>query len=245
MSENRIPDFYWEQLALGELDPEMSEKLMSLPEAESRLASLKKDNEAFLNEFPPEWMASALKKKSENSKTLPFKRAFTVLPLVAAAALAFALVLPRESSQVIPPSGEAGIRIKGGTELKIYKASQEDALVLSQGDQVFQGDQLQLSYVSSGEEYGVIFSVDGRGVATLHYPEYGTRSAQLDPGTVDLSYSYILDDAPGFERFYFVFAQDPFDYDDIIKKARNAGMGGEISVPKGLRLQSILLKKGD
>ncbi|HEX8539626.1 MAG TPA: ActD-like protein, partial [Cystobacter sp.] len=68
---------------------------------------------------------------------------------------------------------------------------------------------------------GVIFSVDGRGTVTLHAPERGLDAMPLAPsGTHALPQAYALDDAPAFERFFFVTSDDPFSLEEVLAPAR-------------------------
>ncbi|MCG8418687.1 MAG: DUF4384 domain-containing protein [Proteobacteria bacterium] len=83
------------------------------------------------------------------------------------------------------------------------------------------GDLIQISYRSSGYRHGVILSIDGRGEVTLHYPDTENAATLLEvSGKVKLKYSYELDDAPGFERFFFITSQRPVDVNLIMSSAR-------------------------
>ncbi|MDE2832664.1 MAG: hypothetical protein OXN20_21310, partial [Gemmatimonadota bacterium] len=68
---------------------------------------------------------------------------------------------------------------------------------------------------------GVIVSVDGRGTVTRHLPASGTSAVRLIQGDpVPLDYSYELDDAPKWERFYFLTADASFDVRDVVQVAK-------------------------
>ncbi|MFP2913278.1 ActD protein, partial [Pyxidicoccus sp. 3LFB2] len=83
------------------------------------------------------------------------------------------------------------------------------------------GDVLQVSYVSGGRAHGVLVSVDGRGAVTLHHPATLSGSTALTPGeTAALGHAYELDDAPEFERFLFVTAEEPLDVASVLEAAR-------------------------
>jgi hypothetical protein len=99
---------------------------------------------------------------------------------------------------------------KVGTHSEKLKASQR----------VKAKDLLQVSYVSSGASYGVIFSVDSLGGITLHLPEsYGVAEKLNQTDEVILSNSFELDRAPGFERFYFITSSKSFDVKTVISEA--------------------------
>lgn len=64
---------------------------------------------------------------------------------------------------------------------------------------------MQVSYVAAGNRFGVVVSVDGRGGVTLHHPASPRDVPRVKArGETPLPYAFELDDAPGFERFFFV-----------------------------------------
>jgi hypothetical protein len=96
----------------------------------------------------------------------------------------------------------------------------------------------------------VILSVDGRGVVTQHLPRDGTQAARLAAESqVLLDFAYELDDAPRWERFYFVAGPAPFDATPVIEAARGVAASGAASPPPALPLRmnvrqsSVLLVK--
>ena len=91
---------------------------------------------------------------------------------------------------------------------------------------------MQLSYVCADPEYALIVSVDGNGVVTSHFPEDSTDSALLEKGgEFPLSYSYKLDDAPSFERFYLVTSNEEFSLESIEDFLLSiSGISGKIEV---------------
>ena len=86
----------------------------------------------------------------------------------------------------------------------------------------YAGDLIQVFYRAAGKPFGVIVSVDGRGTVTRHLPASGTRAVRLIQGDpVSLDYSYELDDAPNWERFYFLTANTSFDVRDVTRAAKD------------------------
>jgi hypothetical protein len=64
----------------------------------------------------------------------------------------------------------------------------------------------------------VIFSIDGRARVTLHFPASERETPSLDSsGEVVLPYGYRLDDAPRFERFYFVTSAEEFSVSALLE----------------------------
>ena len=151
------------------------------------------------------------------------------LPAAAALALVFILLFSQQTQ--FPggaPSGESphdqpGIRLKG-MEPGIYafRKSGEEPEPLSAGAMVSEGDLLQLGFVAPGADNAVLFSVDGRGVVTLHYPQALSGSADFsERGMVLLESSYRLDDAPDFERFYLLTSGSELDAGTILEEVRS------------------------
>lgn len=123
---------------------------------------------------------------------------------------------------VVDEAGDvtAGIeRIKGlDPVLRVYRQSgPSGAEALTDESTAFTGDHLQVAYRAAGFRYGVIFSVDGNGYLTLHYPATVEESSELvQEGEVVLPYAYVLDDAPAFESFYMVLSTRQIEVDSLI-----------------------------
>ena len=101
-------------------------------------------------------------------------------------------------------------------KLFIYKKDGNNIVLLGSRTHVDADDILQVSYLSGSDTYGAIFSVDGNGVVTQHFPDLGNAAAKLVTGReVSLDFAYKLDDAPGFERFFFVSGSKPFSFNEF------------------------------
>jgi hypothetical protein len=80
-------------------------------------------------------------------------------------------------------------------------------------------------------------SIDGRGAVTMHLPPAGTHAAALkNEPTVLLDQAYELDDAPRWERFYFVTGDAAFDAAPVLQAARDAANGHSQQPPPDLAL---------
>ena len=82
-------------------------------------------------------------------------------------------------------------------------------------------------------------------MVTRHLPAAGTLAAPLKTGPpFALPEAYRLDDAPGFERFYFVAADQPFAVDLVLTAVSHpAGAEGRLALPAGLDQYSFALRK--
>lgn len=265
MRRARVPDLLVEQLALGELPPDRAAKVRAQLEAEpdgfERLAKIRRSNDELLFQYPPRQIAPAVAKRAGIQPKKSRSQWFFVLP-VAAAAAAFAL-MARNGSNVMTgslseqePSATSAAEViltKGQPRLVIYKKTETGSELLQPGAKVHARDTLQLQYLAGEEKwrYGVAFSIDGKGAVTLHYPEQIGQPQDLQAGkAVALPHAYELDDAPDFERFFFVASEEPVDINAILIGAnsmaahKEAAAAGYLNLPQGQFSQwSMTLRK--
>lgn len=111
-------------------------------------------------------------------------------------------------------------RAKGGPRLVAYRKQGDGAERLRNGTRAHELDLVQLGYVAAGRPFGAIISLDGVGVVTVHHPSWAEEEPQLaGPGTRYLAFSFELDDAPGYERFFLVTAWEPFSLELVLTAA--------------------------
>jgi hypothetical protein len=246
-------ELYYEQILLGELPQDGINKDIYDEEV---LKRLKLSNEEILKKYSPRIMAVSIKKKiDEEEKNLvvkaPFKMRKVYIPLSAAAVfLFFFTMLPifQHSISETNTTQTENIRLKGqNPSLYIYRGSQKDAELLKNNSNVKERDLLQLSYDSAGSKYGIIFSIDGRGTVTLHFPDNIYSNTRLDfGGKVYLPYSYELDNAPFFERFFFLTSDNELDVREVMEKAGRIAKGNKsemLTLAPEIKQQSIILFK--
>lgn len=243
----RIPDWMLERYALGELPPdraaEIGERIAGRPEEEARLRALREADRAFLAAHPPRNVVAAiqgrLKGRAGARRPLAFRRP-VLASLAAAASLALVLGL------FLGEEEDEGIRTKGLVPaLVVHRSRGGEIERLAEGALARAGDLVQLSYVAAGMRHGLVLSIDGSGVVSLHHPVTGEWAAELDPrGTIALPHAYELDAAPEFERFFFVFSDDPFRVHEVLEAARRAPTGAErLPLDDHLEQVSFLLRK--
>ena len=111
--------------------------------------------------------------------------------LASALVLVFVVLQNRNTPSSQDPEGgfHQATRIKGEEDIDmsqpqiiIYRKSGEQCGNIKNGDSASQGDLLQIAYVPAGMTYGVIFSIDGNGVVTLHHPDHAGGSERSDSG---------------------------------------------------------------
>lgn len=278
----RVPELLLEKLALGELPQERAAALRQRlgGAGELRLAEIERSNAEILREHPAAEVAAAVRRRLARleAEAPPRRRGAGWLawaPVMAAAAVALVWWVGRDGEPAggggrsdapliakaepsLPPTkvgdsqGPETIYLKGDPRLMIDRVTDGRATRMSAGDAVAAGDLLQLGYIANGVQQGVVVSVDGAGVATLHFPASETASPVLDQGgRVGLPESYELDAAPGFERFFFVTvdgAEPALEPAKVMEAARVLAKGeraqdGELVLPQGWKQQSLLLRK--
>lgn len=220
-----------------------------------RLDALRAESAALLDRLPPAALAARVRVRSgaREASVATTPRCVWLVP-VAGATLAGVLAvtvwrLPQPST-VATAVGESGERIKGlAPELRVYRRDPAGAARLVDGAPAAPGDTLQLGIVPAGAEYGVVLSVDGNGIVTLHFPATPDASTALPAGGETLlPFAYTLDDAPRFERFYFVGGATPPDVRAVLDAARATTATGErattLPLSESLSQFSLLLRKG-
>ena len=266
MKDNEVPDLYIEKLLLDELSQEMKERLLEDPSVRRRLQELKAENRRILEEYPPGQMAKAIRNRDSWGRQSQAGQAESLLPrsararrpgwsrLVPAASFALlvlvgGLLMVTRGPAFFAPQPDT--RLKGAAaHLNVYMKTDAGAKLLEEGDRVSEGATLQVGYISGAREYGVIVSIDGRGAVTLHFPLSAAIGQSLEgEGEVLLPFAYTLDDAPDFERFFFVVSKRPFSVERVLEAAEALSEQAEtdksqdLVLPRRLEQSSILLLK--
>jgi hypothetical protein len=236
-------DWRLERLAQGELDEESAralERELGTETIKERLAQLRASNQEILARLPPATVAASIRRRLR-----PRRARWLVVALPLALAGAAAVVLA--------PRPQETVRIKGASHLYAYQAGArgDRPVRLAPGARVRPHDALQLAYTAGEARFGMVISVDGRGVVTQHLPaSHGGAAPPLATnGETSLPVSYELDDAPEFERFFFVTAVQPFGVDQVVQAARTLARSTSearhqpLPLPPDLAQESLLLEK--
>jgi len=246
-----VSDWQLERLAQGELDPATAgdiERKLGKDQTRQRLSELEASNQAILARLPPQMVSATIRRRLEERRA-PRGRMLmaAVLPFALAAGVWAVAVAPQVASG--PELGEY-IGVKGAAQLHAYRMRKDARPVrLKDAAPVRPHDTVQLAYTAGEARFGVVVSVDGRGVVTQHLPVNATAPAELAPGgETNLPRSYELDDAPGFERFFLVTAPKPFSVAEVLEAVRALAGAADaprksLSLPAGLSQESLLLKK--
>jgi anti-sigma factor RsiW len=238
-----VPDLYLERYLVGELpedDRRRIEQLLELdPELRGRLDALKESEGELARRYPAPDMADRIRGRlrqaaAERTQVSGPRAWGWLVPAVAAAAL----LLVVGPTLVPPPSPTDDILIKGAdAEVVVFRKTPSGSERLESGASALPGDLIRVGYRAAGHTFGVIVSTDGRGSVTQHLPRSGSQAASLEAGgTVLLDFSYELDDAPRWERFYLVTGSEPFELEPVRQAARRVATAGSERTPPALEL---------
>ena len=253
-----VQDWLLERYRLDELPEaerrQVQEALARDAGLRERLDDLDLSSEALLRQHPPTQLVAAVRDRTRSGverAMRPALRGWTPLAataVVTASLVGMALWYPwpaaRQDADVT--------RVKGiAPYLLLYRKAATEVERLPSAALARPHDVVQLAYQAGARRYGVILSVDGRGVVTRHLPVHGTQSAPLTSGRpVALTQSYELDDAPGFERFMLVTADEPFTVtvvEDALRR-QHASLGAaanerRLDLPDSMDQFSLVVKK--
>ena len=235
MKREKLPDFFIEQKALSELDNQYEGYFTEQPELMEKVNALGEDNRKILDSYPPEKMAALIRarmeKETKQEDTAPrksniIKFVSSPIPILAAAALALVIgIVPflTHEETLEDPAFVEGTRLKGlKPQVMVFKETNGEAKELGERSLVREHDLLQIEYNAGDYPYGMLLSIDGRGVITLHFPYSEYDSQKLERGAnARLPYAYELDDAPYYERFYFLFSKDTLPVGEILEQAES------------------------
>ncbi|MBM3294388.1 MAG: hypothetical protein FJY82_07655 [Candidatus Aminicenantes bacterium] len=260
MNTNPIPRWKLERYLLGELTKkemaEVDRRVRESPETAQAVEDLRRSDAELrrrlpAGEFVPRIIRAAAR-EGERTSAERFRRSLRrflvpAAPLAAAAGLLLFVML-RQTPDNRTKGGPAD---SGPARLEVYRKAGASVEILKDGDTVRAGDLLQIAYRPAGKLFGVIASLDGRGTVTLHYPESERALTRLAAGPlVRLETSYELDDAPGFECFYFLTAAAELDVREALSRiSASAKMKPEASkirldLPNGWDRFTVCYRKG-
>jgi hypothetical protein len=204
-----------------------------IPELKEKIDTIKNSNKEILNSYSEEKIVAEIKTKysySKEKKKITGRPSgqilkqfiFPVSIATAAVILFFTLPAIKTSFNDITGTNSSDIvRLKGNeSAIYLYRKIKNEVDNLANGSSAKSGDLLQIAYISKSDQYGIIFSIDGRGTVTLHYPASNISSTKLITGKkVLLNNSYELDDAPDFERFFLITSGSKLDVNTVLNAA--------------------------
>ncbi len=258
-----LPDWLVERAALDEVAPASRDRVERADphELAERIAALNAENAAELGAYPAgvavaqieQRIAVESKRRADRRRSVRL-RWFGLMSTAAVAAIVLLMVgRQTTTSNVQSPTDpdEEVTRVKGAARLLAFRQAGDHAERLEEDSLVQAGDMIQLRYHAAGQGFGVIASIDGAGVVTLHYPvddDAPPRATALAPKTTALPTAYVLDNAPAFERFFFITGDSPINVQLSLAcvralAARPDSATAPLELPSGLHQWSLRLRK--
>jgi hypothetical protein len=157
-------------------------------------------------------------------RTHPESRRSWRWALVAAPALAAAILLLVIMRDRGGPDDELGI--KGDATWQVFANRNGETFAVHDGSNLAAGDRIRFVVTPNGAPYVLVASVDGAGAASIYYPYGGTQSGPTHGARNELPGSIVLDAAPGPERLYAIFSDDPITADSVTEQLRMIGVRG-------------------
>lgn len=222
----KIPDHILEAVNCGERNASDLFSEYGEMNVKAALEQLKKSDEElreiFFNTSDAEKIYNKVIEKKNHRKFSFYK----IAPMAAAAALLIGF-LPVMVNRKTPARETE--RIKGkeiGPELFIYRQTDHEPELLRDNDRAFNGELIQIAYNSKGKKYGLIFSVDGNKNITVHLSGDNEHlcTTEIQNKITLLNYSFELDDAPEYEFFVFVTADEVLDLTECINLISETGI---------------------
>ncbi len=259
-----IPEWKLERYLTGDLPESDMREIREMEAADeifaNRVKMLREDSKAILRKLPYDRLAERLDSIPGRDTYGNGKLAnFNIIKFAAAAALVLAVMTVAVFSQrsiseqggtvlataantqvmevaMADASGADGLRIKGqSARMEVWKKTGDSAVQMENLGEAREGDEIQLRYAVAEKCYGLLFSMDGNGTITMHMGE-GNKAVGLEPGKMTtLPFAYKLDNAPKFEKFFFLTSKDEFEL--------NAGDIDASLKQDGVKTVSLTLRK--
>lgn len=251
-----LPDWLVERAALEEVPATSRARLDGADRAEldARIAELRDQNAAELSTYPAAQAIALIEQRVAGLRRRRRRVRLALLGVLGAATAAVVAVAAIKPPPVPPTVAiNDDVRAKGVARLTVFRQAGDHAEHLDEDAVVRAGDAIQLRYSASGALYGVIASVDGAGTVTLHYPvdeDAPALATALAAKPTSLPNAYVLDDAPKFERFFFITSADPIEVPQTLAALHALAKTDEsatakLELPAGQHQWSLRLRKPD
>ncbi len=241
----RVTDYQIEAWLRGELDADrraaVERAIAADPALAARVEALRSEDAAFLAAHPPDWFVAAVLDRNRAAARRRWVGGLTVVALAASALLGMRLLAADAPIGPVPLEPPEQIRVKGPS-LRVFTRVGDRAEPLRDGSTVPAGSTVQLVLLEGGVQ-GAVFSVDGRGAVTRHFPTTGDGSAELPAGPLPTAFT--LDMVADFERFFLVTGESAFGLAPVqdALAALDGDPDREPTLPPGLTAHPTLLRK--
>ena len=255
-----LPDWLVERAALDEVPAASRGRIADADPGElaRRTAELRDANASELAAYPAGPALTQIEARIGTRRAAHRRRLQRTVLGVATSGIVLVIavrVVGHHGTETAKPtiSDDDGIRAKGKARLVAFRQVGSQAEQLAPDALCRAGDVIQLRYNAGGKHYGVIASLDGAGVVTLHFPASEAappEATAIAPQTTALPHAYELDDAPRFERFFFLTADEPIDLQQSLAALhvlaqQDDSADAPLDLPLEVRQWSLRLRKPD
>ncbi|HEX4449258.1 MAG TPA: DUF4384 domain-containing protein [Kofleriaceae bacterium] len=162
--------------------------------------------------------------RTQPRKARPSWLVFAMPAFAVAVAVAVVALRPRPHVVAAPPPELA---IKGDATWQVFANRNGQTFTVHDGARLEPGDRIRFAVIPDGAHYLLVASIDGAGTVSIYYPFGGSESAALPAGDRSLlPGSIVLDAAPGPERMFAIFSDEPVVADQVADQLRAIGAGG-------------------
>lgn len=216
-----IPDWKLERFLTGDLPVKEMEEIQTLEKKDTflkrRIQELRENNKVILEELPFENLVEKLPKTKKqwnfNFGKLAIAAVFILALTLSCVLVNFILKTPANENvmEKMQVAVHTETRVKGfDARIEIWKKTETGIAQLENFDEVKAGDEIQVRYSVPEKCFGILFSMDGNGNLTQHMGN-AEKAIALLPGKMNsLPFAYKLDNAPHFEKFFFVTSKNEF-----------------------------------
>lgn len=228
----QLPDITLERFRLGELPLESIDAIhaqrLKDEALDRRLSDLEQSDAEIRGAYSQVDLATDVRARLAEQGRRPQSRVYAKWAIAMAVVLAAVVVVPIALMRGVADRTTDDERVKGSpVMLMIYRSTVTGSEALNDNDSARPGDMIRVGYRAATPAYGLILSIDGRGVITQHLPATGARALPLNTGeAVLLDSSFELDDAPSAERFLLVSSPNAFDIAPIVSALKRAALDG-------------------
>lgn len=221
-------------------------------DARAALAALAEDDVVVLARLPPRTTAARILDEAGRTRTPPATAwKFLIAPALAVAGSIGFFVVRAPVDDVADRADRTDLAdlVKGSSPGLVISQTLHGATVdLEPGATVKPHDVVQVQIRAAGASFGVVVSTDGSGHVTRHHPASGSDTT-LPAGKTALPFSFELDDAPRFERFFLVTSASPLDVAVVeaaaatTMRSKDPRFAALTGLPDGARQTDFLLQK--
>ncbi len=162
--------------------------------------------------LPSRAVATLARLEAERPRPAASRLRALLLGGLATAAVASLLAVLLLRGDLLRPSGEEGVRLKGSFALSAFVKRGERVEPARSGEVFHPGDALRFDYSASEDGYLAIASLDAKQVVSLYHPAEAERAAPAPAGAKRLlPGSTILDETLGEETVLGVHCPRPFE----------------------------------